>query len=173
LNTRNGFALDIKPALTRQYHAALAMLREAVELCPDELWNGGPHPVPFWQVAYHTLYFTHLYIHPDLDSFKPWSLHRKEHHDLPWPPGSGSIITDPYSRPELLDYWNIVDAAIDPAIAQLDLTAGDCGMPWHRGMPKLDHQLHNLRHIQHHTALLAGRFRAAKGIEVQWVRPKP
>jgi len=28
-------------ALKSQYHAALAMLRLAIERCPDDLWSGG------------------------------------------------------------------------------------------------------------------------------------
>lgn len=164
--------MGLKQALKRQYHAALAMLREALELCPADLWKSGPYAVPFWRVAYHTLYFTHLYIQPDFESFRPWSLHREDYNDLPWPPGSGPTGLEPYSRSQLLEYRCSIDDMIDSAVDALDLSASDCGMPWHQGMPKLDHQLHNLRHIQHHTALLAGRLRTAGGIEVQWVRPK-
>lgn len=164
--------MDLKPALKKQYHAALAMLREAIELCPDELWDSGPFKVPYWQVAYHTLYFTHLYLQPNLESFVPWELHRNEHHDLPWPPESATKIEAPYTKSQLLAYWKICDDLLDDAVDRLDLTAPDCGMPWHKGMPKLDHQLHNLRHIQHHTAILSGRLRSTSGIEVQWVRPK-
>jgi len=164
--------MNLKPALKRQYHAALAMLRQAIEDCPEDLWNAGPHPVPFWRVAYHTLYFLHLYVQPDLEAFVPWELHREDYHDLPWPPGSGPKIDVPYSKAQMLDYWAICDGVLDAAVNRLDLAAQDCGFPWHRGMPKLDHQLHNLRHIQHHTALLAGRLRSFDGTEVRWVRPK-
>lgn len=164
--------MDIRAALKRQCHAALAMLRQAIELCPPALWDRDDYPTPYWRVAYHTLYFTHLYLQPDLASFQPWSRHRGEHHDLPWPPGSGPIITDPYTQADLLEYWAICDALVDGSLDRLDLEAADCGFPWHKGMPKLDHQLHNIRHIQHHAALLAGRLRRASGIEVEWVRPR-
>jgi hypothetical protein len=164
--------MDIKAALKGQYHAALAMLRQAIEDCPSDLWDGEPYLVPFWRVAYHTLYFTDLYLHPNLEAFRPWELHRGEHHDLPWPPEGAPKINDPYSKAQLLDYWRLCDAAVDARVDALDLDAPDCGMPWHKGMPKLDHQLHNLRHVQHHTALLAGRLRLANGTEVKWVRPK-
>lgn len=147
------------------------MLRQALELCPDELWDGGSYEVPFWQVAYHTLYFTDLYLQPNLEAFTPWELHRDEYHDLPWPPGSGTQPARPYSKDELLDYWRKCDERIDAALDRLDLNA-DCGMPWHKGMLKLEHQLHNLRHIQHHTALLAGRLQSGNGLHVDWVRPR-
>lgn len=165
--------MDIRPALKRQYHASLAMLRQAIEDCPDPLWDDDEtHDVPFWRVAYHTLYFTHLYLHPTLEAFQPWALHRDEYHDLPWPPDSGTKIADPYSNGQLMEYWAIVDAFVDGAVDRMDLSAPGSGIPWHAEMPKLEHQLHNVRHIQHHTGLLAGRVRTATGTVVRWVRPK-
>jgi len=80
--------MNVRAALKGQYHAALAMLKQAIEQCPDELWDGG-QAVPFWQVAYHTLYYTHLYLQQREEDFRPWEHHGKEHHDLPWPPENG------------------------------------------------------------------------------------
>jgi antitoxin (DNA-binding transcriptional repressor) of toxin-antitoxin stability system len=36
-------------------------------------------------------------------------------------------------------------------------------------MSKLEHQLVNIRHIQHHTAQLMDRLRASEDIGVKWV----
>ena len=55
----------LKAALKSQYHAALAMLRESIERCPDALWYSHTPTNAFWQVAYHTLFFAHLV--PDAD----------------------------------------------------------------------------------------------------------
>lgn len=162
--------MDIRAALKGQYRAALAMLREAIELCPAPLWAGGEDAVPFWRVAYHTLYFTHLYLQQRLEDFHPWELHREPYHDLPWPPGSGSVIADPYTKAELLSYWAIVDGKVHAAVDTLNLEATGSGFPWHATIPKFEHQLHNLRHLQHHAALLSGRLRRADGTEVRWVR---
>lgn len=41
--------------LTSQFHAALLMLRECIEKCPDEHWDSLIARYTFWQVAYHTL----------------------------------------------------------------------------------------------------------------------
>jgi len=160
--------MNVRSALKGQYHAALGMLKQAMEQCPNG--DGGSYPVPFWRVAYHTLYATHMYLQPDLGAFRPWEHHREDYNDLPWPPGSGPKIDDPYTKAQLLDYWRICDAMIDAAVDRLDLDAPESGFPWHKTMPKLDHQLHNIRHIQHHTALLAGRLRLANGTDVRWVR---
>ncbi len=58
----------------------------------------------------------------------------------------------------------MVDAAVDG----LDLEAPECGFWWYK-LPKLDHQINNIRHIQHHAALLSGRLRQATGTDVEWV----
>ncbi len=51
--------------LKSQYHASLGMLREAIERCPADLWFDTSPTNAFWQVAYHALFFTHLYLQPE------------------------------------------------------------------------------------------------------------
>jgi hypothetical protein len=94
--------MNVKAALKGQYHAALAMLREAIEQCPLDLWTGDPPPIPFWQVAYHTLHSTHLYLAPDLEAFHPWEHHREGHNDLPYPPEGATAPSNPYTKSEML-----------------------------------------------------------------------
>ena len=57
--------------LKSQYHAALAMLRHAIEKCPTDLWYSKEQANAFWQTAYHTLFFTHLYLQPTAEDFRP------------------------------------------------------------------------------------------------------
>ena len=47
----------LRAMLKSQYRSALAMLREAIELCPDEIWEGGGYTNACWQQAYHALFF--------------------------------------------------------------------------------------------------------------------
>jgi hypothetical protein len=46
-----------RSVLKSQYHAALAMLRETIEQCSDDVWFSQEHANAFWQIAYHTLFF--------------------------------------------------------------------------------------------------------------------
>ncbi|MBN2584133.1 MAG: hypothetical protein JXL80_13800 [Planctomycetes bacterium] len=165
--------MDIRAALKGQYHASLAMLKQTIELCPEDVWNASEQPVAFWRVVYHTLFFTHLYLQPNNEAFRPWEHHREEYQflgNVPWPPHHKARIGVPYTRAQMLDYWQFCDAMVDTAVDRLDLDAQQCGFPWYR-LPKLDHQVNNIRHLQHHTALLAGRLRLAAGTDVQWVGP--
>ena len=74
----------------------------------------------------------------------------------------------PYTRDELLEYWHVCDDAIDAGVDQLNLSAPQCGFPWYE-MPTLEHQIVNIRHIQHHAAALSSRLRRSAGIAVDWV----
>jgi len=164
--------MNVQAALKGQYHAALAMLKDAIEKCPDDLWTGDVYPVPFWRVAYHALFFTDLYLRADEQSFRPWEHHRGDcqclSDKLPWPPHDPPKIGPPYAKTEILDYWRICDTMVDGAVDTMDLDAQECGFPWYR-LPKLDHQINNIRHIQHHAALLSGRVRMIAGTDVGWV----
>ena len=165
---------ELKRILKSQYHAALAMLRNAVEKCPDDLWYDATPTNAFWQVAYHTMFFAHFYLQPNDAAFRPWKEHQGnvQHSDgIPGradPNSALPLIPALYSKAQVLAYGEFCDALIDEAVAALDLESATSGFSWYV-MPKLEHQLVNLRHIQHHAAQLADRLRAERDIHVDWV----
>jgi hypothetical protein len=167
-------AQALRTILKSQYHASLAMLREAIELCPEELWYASGHRNAFWQVAYHALYFTHLYLQPNEAAFRPWQRHQSHVQNPdgiagePDPSSELPLLPQPYSKAETMTYWEICDRMVDDAVEALDLNSPASGFHWYR-VPKLEHQLVNLRHIEHHTAQLADRLRAARGVGVRWI----
>jgi len=164
----------LRLALKSQYHAGLAMVREAIQRCPDELWLSEEQRNAFWQIAYHTLFYTHLYLMSSVSAFRPWKEHQSQVQNpdgIPGDPKPGStlpLIPQPYTRQQALAYWDICDQMVDGAVDALDLHDSQSGFPWYR-MSKLEHQLVNLRHLQHHAAQLADRLRAALDIGIQWV----
>jgi len=161
-------------ALKQQLRAALAMLRAAVAACPDDLWLARDHPNAFWQVAYHALYFTDLYLRPNPAAFVAFPGHQT---DVQNEDGMGAgdpgdarpPLPEPYARSHVLAYADHLAATLDQAVDALDLTAPTSGFPWYPGMGKLEHLLVNLRHLQHHAAQLADRLRTASGTGVGWV----
>ena len=80
------------------------------------------------------------------------------------PPKTGK----PYTKEEVLAYWNICESAIDRAVDALDMTNPDCGFFWYK-VSKIEHQLISLRHLQHHMAQLGDRIRAATNTGIGWV----
>jgi hypothetical protein len=164
----------LREVLKSQYHAALAMLRDAVDRCPEDTWyDTGPRNA-FWQIAYHTLFFTHLYLQPTEHAFVPWRGHQSSNQNPdgiagePDPKSRMPLIPEPYTRRQVLEYWADCDDRVDRWVDALDLAAPDSGFSWY-SMSKLEHQFVNLRHVQHHAAQLADRLRQANGVGVRWV----
>jgi len=160
--------------LKSQYRSALAMLRETIELCPDNLWSRDEDENSFWQVAYHTLFFAHLYIQPDEHAFNPW-----EHHvadvqypdGIPGPPDPESklpLVAEPYAKAQMLAYCTFCEQMIDDAVEAFDILSPESGFSWYK-VSKLEHQIINVRHIQHGAAQLADRLRSAASIGINWV----
>lgn len=164
----------LRPILKSQYHAALAMLEDALRQCPEDVWFGRRHLNAFWQIAYHTLFFTHLYLQPRESAFRAWEHHQPDvqHPDgIGGPPDPNStlpLIPEPYLRMQVLDYWSVCNRMVDEAVDALDLDSPDSGFSWYK-VSKLEHQLINIRHLQHHTAQLTDRLRSDANIGVKWV----
>jgi len=164
----------LRTVLKSQYHASLAMLRQAIEKCPEDLWYDAEQPNAFWQLAYHTLFFAHLYLQPNAAAFQPWKNQRRnvQNEDcLTRPPDPNSnlpLLPDPYSREQVLEYWDVCDAMVDSAVDAFDPLNPESGFSWYR-VSKLEHQIVNIRHIQHGAAHLAARLRATRDVGLDWV----
>jgi hypothetical protein len=179
--------MEVRSALKSQYHAALRTLHEVIEKCPDGMWNdpgmNGANPgvlqnkddlrtsAPFWRVVYHTLFFAHFYLQQTQEGFRPWARHREEAQYIASVGREGNRPPkpcEPFTRADLLEYCKECDGRIDAGVDALDLEASQCGFPWYK-MSTLEHQILNIRHIQHHAAILASRLRRSAGIAINWV----
>ena len=164
----------LRTVLKSQYHAALAMLWQTLERCPEDLWYRKDQINAFWQTAYHTLYFTHLYLQPDEAAFKPQKYHQSavQYEDaIAGPPQAGStmpLLPEPYARAQVLEYWSFCDALVDSAVDAFDPLSPESGFSWYK-VTKLEHQIINIRHIQIGAAQLAARLRAELNIGLEWV----
>jgi hypothetical protein len=154
----------LRSVLKSQYHATLAMLRAGIKRCPDDLWtSSGGHANPFWRIAYHTLYYTHLYLQPNNRVFRPW-----EHHQRGIQRMDKQKTWRPYTKAEALAYWNVCESMVDHALDALDLNDPQSGFSSYKEVSKTEHQIINIRHIQYHQAQLADRLRAEAGAGVNW-----
>ena len=155
-----------KAIVKSQYRASLAMLRQAIERCPDSLWEDGDYSNPFWHVAYHVIFYTHFYLHPTEDDFVPWEKHRDEIVSL----GDSAEGETPYSREEILEYLDLCLKQMEEQVDAMDLEA-ESGFYW-LPFDKLELQFYNIRHVQQHTGELCERLGAQGEIEVDWVGMK-
>lgn len=163
--------LTTNQAIISQYHAALSMLQQSIENCPESLWFDPTARNKYWQVAFHVLFYTHLYLQPSGDGFEQWSKHRGQSEFLgdrvPWSPDDKPEIGEPYTQAEILEYLAFCREEVDSQVNALDLAA-ESGFEW---LPfnKLELQFYNIRHIMQHTGELSGRLFEQKGIEINWV----
>ena len=70
--------MDFTTAIKNQTHAALHMLAECVDGCPQDLWLSGEHPRPYWKIAYHVTMYSQCFLNPSFDSWQRWEHHRRE-----------------------------------------------------------------------------------------------
>ena len=156
--------MDIRTVIKSQYRASLDMLAQTVEKCPPELWDREEDKNRFWNLAYHTLFYTHLYLSPTEEEFVPWEKHQPEYYSmgkLPQP------HENPYSKDEILEYLEYLRAMLDEMVDKTDLHA-ESGFYW-LPFSKLEVQFYNIRHLMQHTGELGERLGHAAQIEIDWV----
>jgi hypothetical protein len=165
---------EIKGVIRSQYLAALGMMREIVTQCPERLWHTAETKNQFWHIAYHALFYTHLYLNQSESDFAPWPKHRNEYESLgplPWPPHRPPNIGEPYSRKDILEYLDYCRDEMITKVANLEL-AGSSGFSW-LPFSKLELQFYNIRHLQHHVGELAERLGTQASIDIAWVGSTP
>lgn len=145
----------LKRMLVGQYEAALGMLHECLAVCPGDHWNGVVGKYPFWQVAYHTLCFTDLYLTPDEKTFEPGAMH-----PAGWREFDDEYPSRRFEREELLGY---AVTCRDKARTGLSAETGAslAGPSGHarRNFSRAELHVYNIRHIQHHTGQLSTHVR--------------
>lgn len=164
--------MDVRDILISQYQASLAMLEQTISKCPESIWNSPEDKTKFWHIAYHALFYTHLYLYSEQE-FSPWSKHRPDYQYLgriPRPPHSLPAIGEPYDKESVLEYLAFCQGQVAEKVPQLNLEA-DSGFDW---LPfgKLELQIYNIRHLQQHTGELMERLGARAGIEIDWIGMK-
>ncbi|MCE9559513.1 MAG: hypothetical protein K8R88_11230 [Armatimonadetes bacterium] len=160
--------MEIKRALKGQYKAGLAMLRECIEVCPEDMWSAGEHPRTFWRIAYHTLFCTHLYLMTEEAAFVPWELNQSQARIL-WDDDEEGVppVETTYSQAQMLEYLGMVEAGVDGWVELVDLDSDQSGFSWY-SIPKLDHQILNVRHLGVHVGQLS-ELLMARGIDTGWI----
>ena len=174
--------------VSSQIRAALRMLRSAIEACPDVLWNREADHNPFWVLAYHTLYFAHLYLSPSKAAFEPFVNNERTgvavDGQLPSSPakqgsrhdaygkrdlGDWTKLTpdDMYTKADVLAYCDFTEGRVPVLVDSTPFDAGS-GFHWLR-FSKGEAHLYNLRHIQHHAGQLAERLRQEADVGGKWV----
>ncbi|MYH61935.1 MAG: DinB family protein [Caldilineaceae bacterium SB0675_bin_29] len=164
--------MDVSRSVTSQFHAVLSMMEQTVRLCPAEMWDAPGLANPFWRVAYHALYVAIQYLQPTEHEPVRWQRAREGYQFLapsPAPPYTPQPQADrPYSRNDMLDLIDFSRAEVDRTVPTIDFSASS-GFHW-LPFDKLELQLYNIRHLQHHVGDLSTLLQTQAGLETDWVK---
>ena len=167
----------IRSALAGQFGSALRMFRDCIDQCDGGAWLAPVGKYPFWQVGYHALFVTDLYLARAEAEFVPQPFHRDGYDELgppPWAPGKTVVIDRPYDKATLLGYADLCRAKARRTLEDESdqVLAGPSGFDWLK-FPRLELHLYNVRHLQHHTGQLAAALRRERGQGVKWALSEP
>lgn len=155
-----------------QFEAALTMLAAAIHSADDDVWLAPVGKRAYWEGAFHTAFYTHLYLAKDLDSFEglpdfagPNSAGLGRRAEPPFDPIDPG---PPVDRRRTLEYVCAAYAKLTRSLAAETAAtlAGASGFFW-LPFTRAELYFYNGRHIQHHTGQLHTTLRQ-RGIEPQW-----
>ncbi len=157
---------DLKTVVWQQFGAAIDMLENAMQACPNELWNDRTRQPEFWQLAYHTLYWLDFYLSEEAgSSFAPPAPLTLDEMD------PDAVAERPYTKDELQNYLEIGRERCRSFIAGLnDQRASEQIALGSFAGSRLESLLYNLRHVQHHAAQLNLILRQQINTAPRWVR---
>jgi hypothetical protein len=163
---------SIQSAMSQQFISAIDMLENVIRACPDRLWQVRlwddpelPRADEFWYLAYHTLFWTDLYLTGSIEGFSPPSPFTLDELDP-----AGIIPPEPFSRDELLTYLNHTREKCRVTVAALteENATRICTFPWGQ-ITFAGLLLDNMRHVQEHVAQLNLVLGQQIGWSPKWV----
>ena len=151
-----------KESLWKQFGGSIDMLENALQLCPDTLWNNGTN---FWHYAFHCLFYLDYYLTLDPNEFAPPAPFTLSEFDA-----SGALPPRVYTQAELLTYLQYCRSKCHQLLANMteDVTAKRWVNPY-RDYAVFELLLYNMRHVQHHTAQLNLLLRQGINEAPNWV----
>ena len=166
--------------LWKNFGAAIDMLKNAIVLCPDEIWQNDKK---FYYLTYHTTIFLDYYLTSPVKDFNPNLPYTiTDLSELP-PEAVDDVIPNQfYSKDEFLIYLS----AIREKCKRL-ITEASEGKLQSRWIDDAEIEMHglcasivvnynvleilfyNLRHVQHHTAQLNLILRQKANVAADWI----
>lgn len=153
---------SLKEILWRQFGASIDMLQNAIEFCPESLWDTEQQ---FGYNAYHCTFFLDYYLTLNPTAFtppEPFSLSEFE----------DRLPERIYTKAEVLDYLQFCRKKCKNLIGSM--TNEIYNSDWENESKTMKYNvieilLYNMRHVQHHTAQLNLLLRKNINDAPQWI----
>lgn len=160
-----------KTLITRQYEAALSMLKACVDRCPEAVWNSKGANYKFCQLVFHTLIFTDLYLgNEDEQTFRRQPYHL-QHQDVfaDYEEFEDQLPVRLYEKPAILAYLeHCRTKAVEIMAGESEESLTGRAVP-RPSLSRAELHVYNIRHIQHHTGQLSLRLRVDASEDMHWV----
>jgi hypothetical protein len=171
---------SFKKTFWKNFAAEIDMLKEAVMLCPDDLWQTDRK---FFYLTYHTTIFLDYYLTQPVKEFVPTLPYTiTDSSSLPAEAVDDVIPNKFYSRQEILDYLTsirekcrevtilttddkLTERWIDPSEINLHGLCPSMVINY----TLLDILFYNLRHVQHHVGQLNYILRQRINKAPEWI----
>ena len=161
-----------KELIANQYEATLCTLNTCVDRCPETAWDAPVANWTFCQVAFHTLFFTDLYLSQNEDSFRRQPFHRdNEHIFRDYEELEDRPPTLRYDKTSIKRYMTHCRNKASEVVAAetAETLKAQPGFKW-LTFSRAEVHVCNIRHIQHHAAQLTLRLRIDAKVDIPWVR---
>ncbi len=147
-------AHHLKDALIGQYEAALSMLRQRIEVCPDNYWNEKVGQSTIRQDSYHVLFYLDYYLSSHEDTFRVSDFVERGGDER------RPVISEGLSKKGTLAYIDfchnkIIDAIEKETPETLEGSSGFPSIFKRRPLSRTELHLYTIRHVQHHTAQIS------------------
>lgn len=157
---------ETKKIIWSQFGAAIDMLENAINACPDNNWGNRIDYHEFWYITYHTLFYLDFYLSESDKGFippKPFTLDELDERGL--------LPECIYTKQELLNYLTHGRQKCRSRIVSLteEQASKKCGFDW-LDISNSEVLLYNMRHVQHHAAQLNLMISKSAGSAPRWVR---
>ncbi|KPV47984.1 hypothetical protein SE17_40505 [Kouleothrix aurantiaca] len=164
---------SLNSILWQQFGATIDMFGQAMNECPDELWQQSmwgehserPDLAEFWYVAYHALFWLDFYLSGDAETFMP-----PEPFDLSEFDPNGLLPARVYAKAELRTYLDYCREKCRTILGTLTADQAERRLRFNWGEPTYTELLiYNMRHVQEHGAQMRMYLGQQRGSEPGWI----
>ena len=156
----------VKEIIWSQFGASIEMLENAINDCPEDLWQNRQNKPEFWYLVYHTLFWLDFYLTSEPDKYKP-----TEPFTLSELDPEGILPDRVYSKKELLNYLTFSKNKCAKTI--LNLTDEIVNKDYKFGSVQMSFGellIYNLRHVQHGVGQLNLILRQKIDFAPKWIK---
>lgn len=148
-----------KQSVLSQFEAALWMLHDCIQKCPDGHWSGPTSIIgkfEYWYVAHHVLSWVDRYLSPNEETI----VSRPEFELAGHGDELGEYSGQPLTRVDMTSYVMICLARLREVFAAEteESLRGESGFRWIE-TSRAELHLYSMRHVMHHTGQLSAFLR--------------